>query len=126
MLVGVETPKIDIPFFITIVKLCKRTNLEVFCTEHKGHAREYLKNIDSNLFTNIIVYGGDGTFHEVINGLLSRDDQYTPALGLLPGGSGNSVMHHLNKLKLCKFLGIRFISCHLFINPFISFFQSLF
>ena len=32
ILFGVDTPKIDIPFFITIDKLCNRTNLDVFCS----------------------------------------------------------------------------------------------
>ena len=75
---------------------------KIFLTEYKGHAHKYLQKIDNNLFTNIIVYGGDGTFNEVINGILSRDDQYMPTLGFLPGGSGNSVMHHFNKLNLKK------------------------
>ena len=30
MLLGVDTPKIDIPFFITIDSACKRINLELF------------------------------------------------------------------------------------------------
>ena len=73
-------------------------NPKTFVTEYKGHTREYLQKIENNIFTNIIVYGGDGTFNEVINGILSRDDHYLPTLGFLPGGSGNSVIHHLNTL----------------------------
>ena len=30
MLEGAETPKIDIPFSITIAKACSKTNLELF------------------------------------------------------------------------------------------------
>ena len=84
-------------------------NPKTFFTEYKGHVREYLQKIDNNIFTNIIVYGGDGTFNEVINGLLSRDNRYLPTLGFLPGGSGNSVMHHLNTLNLKE-------ACNLIIN----------
>ena len=84
-------------------------NPKIFVTEYKGHAREYLQKIENNIFTNIIVYGGDGTFNEVINGILSRDDHYLPTLGFLPGGSGNSVIHHLNTLNLKE-------ACNLIIN----------
>lgn len=37
--------------------------------------------------------GGDGSFHEVVNGYLARTDGQQIALGLLPGGSGNSVSY---------------------------------
>ena len=37
--------------------------------------------------------GGDGTFHEVVNGLLTRKDKKQVPIGLIPGGSGNSFMH---------------------------------
>ena len=49
---------------------------------------------------NFIIIGGDGTFNEVINGLFKRKDNYLPYLGLLPGGSGNSVMHDLQATTL--------------------------
>ena len=90
-----------------IVSYFKNHNiiLKLFYTKYKGHAREHCKNINQELFSTILIYGGDGTFNEVINGILSREDQYLPTLGLLPGGSGNAVMHHLNKLTIqdaCK------------------------
>ena len=34
-------------------------NLEVFCTEHKGHAREYLKNIDCKNRRFLPLYSND-------------------------------------------------------------------
>ena len=75
-------------------------SLKLFYTKYPGHAREYCKNLNPTLFSTILIYGGDGTFNEVINGLLSREDHYLPNLGFFPGGSGNSVMHHLNKLNI--------------------------
>ena len=73
-----------------------------FYTEYKGHANEYLKKVNDKKFTDILVYGGDGTFNEVINGVLGRKDKYNPNIGFLPGGSGNAVIHHLNLLDLEK------------------------
>ena len=40
--------------------------------------------------------GGDGTFHEVINGLLNRGDHQKIPIGIIPAGSGNSFMNDLD------------------------------
>ena len=75
-------------------------NFSVDCliTEYKGHATEYLYNINKDTYQSIITIGGDGTYHEVINGILKRTDDYNPVLGFIPGGTGNSLMHDLNCL----------------------------
>ena len=39
--------------------------------------------------------GGDGTFHEVVNGVLNRIDGKVIPIGVIPAGSGNSVLHDL-------------------------------
>ena len=74
--------------------------IDIFSTDYKGHAKEYLSNIDNQKYSTLIIYGGDGTFNEVVNGILCRGDNYMPNIGFLPGGSGNSVMHHLKYLNL--------------------------
>ncbi|MBE0475514.1 MAG: diacylglycerol kinase family lipid kinase [Coriobacteriia bacterium] len=40
-------------------------------------------------FETLVAVGGDGTVHEVLNGLMDRPAEDRPALGLLPTGSGN-------------------------------------
>ena len=42
MVLGVDTPKIDIPFLITIDKACKRTNLGLFKLPFSGTNRNSL------------------------------------------------------------------------------------
>ena len=37
----------------------------------------------------VVAIGGDGTVHEVVNGLLNADVNERPALGLVPVGTGN-------------------------------------
>ncbi|HEY3876555.1 MAG TPA: diacylglycerol kinase family protein [Candidatus Kapabacteria bacterium] len=37
----------------------------------------------------IVAAGGDGTVHEVLNGIMESDRQSRPALGMLPLGNGN-------------------------------------
>ena len=71
-------------------------------TEYPGHAKELINNVDLEAFDKLCVIGGDGTFHEVINGLLTRNDTKKIPVGLIPGGSGNSLMHTIGCLDTCK------------------------
>lgn len=43
----------------------------------------------------MICIGGDGTLNEVVNGLLSRDRVQSAPIGILPAGTGNSLMKDL-------------------------------
>ena len=36
--------------------------------------------------------GGDGTFHEIVNGMFNRMDKKKIPIGIIPGGTGNSFM----------------------------------
>ena len=77
---------------------------DINITKYANHAKEIVANLDANKYSKIIIYGGDGTFNEVVNGLLLRQDDYSPTLGFLPGGSGNSMMHDLGLLDPIKAL----------------------
>lgn len=75
-------------------------NTKIIFTEYSGHATKIAQDFSEGDYRGIIVIGGDGTYNEVINGLLKRKDQQLPILGFVPGGSGNSLIHHLNCLEL--------------------------
>ena len=53
-------------------------------TQYAGHARQLALEADSDI---VLAAGGDGTLHEVINGVMERPQQ--PVVGILPLGSGN-------------------------------------
>ena len=55
-------------------------------TDHKGHAKELTEKLIENGATDIIVVGGDGSLHEVINGFSNFEKV---RLGLIPCGTGN-------------------------------------
>ncbi|MCD7729635.1 MAG: YegS/Rv2252/BmrU family lipid kinase [Clostridia bacterium] len=56
-------------------------------TYHKGHAREIAEELTSSgEDCTIVVMGGDGTLHEVLNGI--KDFEHC-CLGLIPAGTGN-------------------------------------
>jgi YegS/Rv2252/BmrU family lipid kinase len=56
-------------------------------TEGPGHAQELAAQAVSQGARHVIAVGGDGTVHEVANGLLRSDADV--ALGVVPVGSGN-------------------------------------
>ena len=60
-------------------------------TEGKRHAIELSREATDNGCNYLIAVGGDGTLHEVINGVLTsqKDNADYPTIGLLPHGSAN-------------------------------------
>lgn len=44
---------------------------------------------ESGSFDHLIVIGGDGTLHEVVNGLMKLPRDKRPVIGLIPGGTCN-------------------------------------
>jgi len=60
-------------------------------TDHAYHAIELAREAVHEGFRKLLVIGGDGAIHEVLNGLYSQDE-VSPSevtLGLVPVGSGN-------------------------------------
>jgi len=65
--------------------------VQFLSTERKKHAIDLARQSAENGCDYIIAVGGDGTLHEVINGLLQSSLPATkyPVIGLLPYGSAN-------------------------------------
>jgi diacylglycerol kinase (ATP) len=61
--------------------------VDVARTEGPGHAQELAARAVDHGARHIVAVGGDGTVHEVANGLLRSDTD--AALGVVPIGSGN-------------------------------------
>lgn len=72
----------------------------LFVSEYPNHIREFASKMDKNLFDRIIIFGGDGTINEVVNGLYFSNKLQEFEIGIIPTGSGNSVAHDLNALDL--------------------------
>ena len=72
--------------------------VKILETEYAGHARDIAQEIDLIGYDGFCCIGGDGTLHEVINGLMRRNDAQKIPIGLITGGTGNSFMHDLNCL----------------------------
>ncbi len=61
----------------------------IFETQRSGHAEELAAQAVIEKFDVILAAGGDGTLHQVINGVLKNEKQTLPIIGLIPLGSGN-------------------------------------
>eukprot|EP01130_Rhizamoeba_saxonica_P017445 TRINITY_DN8460_c0_g1_i1.p1 TRINITY_DN8460_c0_g1~~TRINITY_DN8460_c0_g1_i1.p1 ORF type:complete len:402 (+),score=70.37 TRINITY_DN8460_c0_g1_i1:20-1225(+) len=84
-----------------LLPMLDSANIEhtTFTTTHAGHATEIISKVPAiiNHYHAILVISGDGMFHEVINGLLSREDISVDniadiPLGLIPGGTSNGLV----------------------------------
>jgi len=67
----------------------------IYKTTHKEHATEIISTIDLINITNIILIGGDGLIHEVVQGLIKKDIYNIP-IYIVPTGSGNGLAKNLN------------------------------
>ena len=74
----------------------KNIELHKIVTKFKGHAVELIQKTNLNIYDGVVIIGGDGTFHEAINGMLNRHDKKKIPIGIIPSGSGNSFMMDLN------------------------------
>lgn len=64
-------------------------------TVYPGHAIELAKQAGEQGYDMVIAMGGDGTVHEVVNGLMKVPEEKRPVLGVVPVGSGNDFGHGL-------------------------------
>jgi YegS/Rv2252/BmrU family lipid kinase len=60
---------------------------DLVLSEAPSHALALARDAES--YDTVIAVGGDGTVHEVLNGLMARPDDDRPAFTLIPTGSGN-------------------------------------
>jgi len=69
---------------------------DVRVTEHSGHAREMARTLQLDGYEGIGVIGGDGTVHEIADGLMQREEPIAIPLGIIPAGTGNTLAAHLH------------------------------
>lgn len=64
--------------------------LDLVLTEGRGHGQELAKTAAQSGYDLVVAAGGDGTAHEVVNGLMVAG-VVKPRLGLIPIGTGNDL-----------------------------------
>ena len=68
-------------------------NVDWSGTVYPGHGIELAKQAGEQGYDMVIAMGGDGTVHEVINGIMEIPEDKRPVLGVVPVGSGNDFAH---------------------------------
>lgn len=68
-------------------------------TVYPTHATELAKQAAAEGCDLVIALGGDGTVHEVVNGLMQIPEAKRPIMGVVPIGSGNDFAHALGVPK---------------------------
>lgn len=64
-------------------------------TLEKGEAEDVCSRLGSEVDL-ILIFGGDGTVHECINGLMKVEEEKRPKVVILPGGTCNDFARSLN------------------------------
>jgi len=65
-------------------------------TVYPGHAVELARQAALDGYEMVVAVGGDGTVHEVVNGLMQAPVGKRPILGVVPVGSGNDFAHSIH------------------------------
>lgn len=73
-------------------------DIDIKETRYAGHARMMANSLEFDGYDGFCAIGGDGTMHEVVNGMLTRNDGKKLPIGLITGGTGNSFMHDMDCL----------------------------
>ena len=69
--------------------LAGRVELQLLKTTRRGEAVELAQQAGAAGCDGVVAIGGDGTVHEVANGLIALPASERPSLGIIPAGSGN-------------------------------------
>ncbi len=82
--------------FDAIEPYLPKDTVEVMRTERPGHATELAREVADREDMTVVSLGGDGTHHEVINGLMPAGKAI---FAVLPAGTGNDFVRMLNYPK---------------------------
>jgi diacylglycerol kinase (ATP) len=77
----------------------KNIDFKVFFTERREHAIQLAKDaLETGGFKNVVSVGGDGTFHEIVNGVLDSEGQMIKTgsnVGIICSGTGSDFIKTL-------------------------------
>lgn len=77
-----------VPLIETRLKL-EKIPFELMPTKKIRDTYHYAKDVDLTKYSLLVAAGGDGSYHEVVNGMLARTDKVKIPVALFPNGSGN-------------------------------------
>ena len=87
--------KTDLRPLITKRLDSEKVSYEFLETQKAFDTFRFARDLDIDKYSVLCATGGDGTYHEVINGMLSRKDGKKIPIALIPNGSGNDLSNCL-------------------------------
>ena len=63
--------------------------IEIRVTRSEGDAERFASRAARQKIDTVVAAGGDGTLHEVVNGLLSSELRFVGSVGVIPLGTAN-------------------------------------
>ena len=94
-----------------VESVAERLGTTPFFTDRPRHAEILAATLHPDVQT-VVVAGGDGTVHEVVNGLMQRKPEHRPRIAILPMGTGNDVARALQIRSSSKNLFLRLQNQH--------------
>lgn len=83
--------------FDTVRAQAEKTGEKIYVTERSGHAEQLCTSLcREDPHVHIAVYGGDGTVHEAVNGIVASGHGDTASFTVVPSGSGNDFSAYVN------------------------------
>lgn len=73
--------------------VCEMGGADWTGTAYPTHATELAAKSADEGYDLVVAMGGDGTMHEVLNGLMQIPAERRPAMGIVPIGSGNDLAY---------------------------------
>ena len=85
------------PVSLKLKSLDIQYDLEI--SKKPKHIYKKIKELPFEEYDKICCIGGDGSMHEVINGIMDRSDNKFLPIGLVTAGTGNAFMRDINALN---------------------------
>lgn len=84
-------------FFEAARRAVESVGGEILISQHPGHIFELTRDLfRENPFAHAVVYGGDGTVYEAVNGIMASGEAETASFSVYPAGSGNDFSAYAN------------------------------
>lgn len=84
-------------FYEAAKKAIENSGGEMLTSECPGHITELVRELfGKDPFAHAVIYGGDGTVHEAINGIMQSGANATASFSVIPSGSGNDFSAYVN------------------------------
>jgi len=75
----------------------EKTGGEILMSDHQGQITELVCELFSrDPFAHAVIYGGDGTVYEAVNGIMQSGHNETASFSVIPAGSGNDFSYYMN------------------------------